>query len=214
MFFTIDMWGPINTVLKINWYFYVRMQLVFASHNKNKVKEISELIPSGIYLLGLSDIDCNDEIDETAITIEGNALIKAKFVYDNYKLNCFADDSGLEAEALNGAPGVYSARYAGEPKNDENNIQKLLRDLNGIENRNAQFKTIISLIIDGKAQQFEGIIKGKITTQKRGSNGFGYDPIFVPDGYDRTFAEMDSETKNKISHRGIAVKKLVEFLNK
>ena len=190
------------------------MQLVFASHNKNKIKEISELIPKSINLLGLSDINCNDEIVETSDTIEGNALIKANFVYENFKINCFADDSGIEVEALNGAPGVYSARYAGEPKNDEKNLQKLLIDLKGNENKNAQFKTVIALVIDGKKQLFEGIIKGKIISEKRGTNGFGYDPIFIPDGYDITFAEMDFETKNKISHRAIAVKKLMEFLNK
>ncbi len=156
------------------------MQLVFASHNKNKIKEISELIPRSINLLSLSDINCHDEIAETADTIEGNALIKARSVYRNFNLNCFADDSGLEVEALNGAPGVYSARYAGEPKNDENNIQKLLQNLRGMENRAAQFKTVIALIMDGEEFQFEGIIKGKIIEEKRGSNGFGYDPVFVP----------------------------------
>jgi XTP/dITP diphosphohydrolase len=188
------------------------MQLVFASHNKNKIKEISELIPASIYLKGLSDIGCNEEIPETADTIEGNAVLKAKFVCDNYHLNCFADDSGLEVEALRGEPGVYSARYAGEPKNDENNIQKLLKNLKAFDNRNAQFKTVIALIMDGKEQLFEGIIKGKISSEKRGKNGFGYDPIFIPDGYDKTFAEMDLSEKNKISHRAIAVKKLIEFL--
>lgn len=189
------------------------MQLVFASHNKNKIKEISELIPASIILKGLSDINCNEDIPETADTIEGNAILKAQYIFNNYHLNCFADDSGLEVEALNGEPGVYSARYAGEPKNDENNIQKLLLKLKGNENRNAQFKTVIALILNGKKYQFEGIIRGKIIDEKRGSHGFGYDPVFIPEGYDRTFAEMEFLEKNRISHRAIAVKKLIEFLN-
>lgn len=188
------------------------MQLICATHNKNKIKEIIELIPSSYNLKSLSDIGCSNEIPETGETMNENALIKAQFVSDNYKVNCFADDSGLEAEALNGAPGVFSARYAGEPKNDLNNIHKLLSELKGKSNRNAQFRTVIALILNRKNYFFEGIIKGKITNEMMGNNGFGYDPVFIPDGYEKTFAQMDLETKNKISHRAIAVQKLVEFL--
>jgi XTP/dITP diphosphohydrolase len=190
------------------------MKLIFATHNKNKIKEVRSLIPQTIELLSLSEIDLNEEIEETATTIEGNASLKAKFIYDHTNINCFADDSGLLVNALNDAPGVYSARYAGEQKNDEDNIQKLLSELNGKENRKAQFKTVMSLVIDGKEFLFEGIINGTIIKEKRGTNGFGYDPVFTPDGYEQTFAEMDFETKNSISHRGIALKKLVDFLNK
>jgi XTP/dITP diphosphohydrolase len=188
------------------------MQLIFATHNKNKLKEVKSQIPKTINLLSLDDINLLDEIEETATTIEGNALLKAHAIYQQTKMNCFADDSGLLVEALNGAPGVYSARYAGEQKNDEDNIQKLLRNLNNESNRNAHFKTVMALIINGKEYLFEGIIQGKITTKKSGANGFGYDPIFMPDGYSETFAKMDSDIKNTISHRGIAFQKLLEFL--
>lgn len=190
------------------------MDLVFASSNKNKVKEIRELIPPSINLLGLSDINCNQDIPETAATIEGNALLKARFVLQQYKLSCFADDSGLEVEVLDGAPGVYSARYAGEEKNDLNNIKKLLNELSGKQNRSAQFKTVIALLWEGREYCFEGIVKGKITEAPRGEKGFGYDPVFVPDGYNRTFAEMELSEKNRISHRAKAVKQLIEFLEK
>lgn len=190
------------------------MKLIFATHNKNKIKEVRSLIPQTIELLSLSDIDINEEIEETASTIEGNASLKAKSIYNQTNINCFADDSGLLVDTLNGAPGVYSARYAGEQKNDDDNIQKLLSELNGKENHKAHFKTVMALIIDGKEFLFEGIINGTIIKEKRGTNGFGYDPVFMADGYSQTFAEMDLETKNSISHRGIALKKLVEFLNK
>ena len=190
------------------------MQLIFATHNKNKIKEISELIPSSYNLCGLSDIGCVEEIPETGQTLHENALLKAQFVYDKYNLNCFADDSGLEVETLNSAPGVYSARYAGQPQNDSNNIKKLLQELNAKSNRAAQFKTVIDLILNGKNYFFEGYIKGQIAFEIQGKNGFGYDPVFIPDGYSQTFAQMDFETKNKISHRAIAIKKLIEFLNK
>lgn len=188
------------------------MQLIFATHNKNKIKEVKSLIPKTIDLLSLDDINLLTEIEETASTLEGNALLKAKTIYEKTGTNCFADDSGLLVEALNGAPGVHSARYAGEQKNDEDNIQKLLQNLNSESNRKAHFKTVMALIIDGKDYLFEGIIHGKIITEKIGTNGFGYDPIFRPDGYTETFAQLNSETKNAISHRGIALQKLLEFL--
>lgn len=190
------------------------MKLIFATHNKNKIKEVKSLIPETIELLSLSEIDINEEIEETASTIEGNASLKVKSIYDQTNINCFADDSGLLVDALNGAPGVYSARYAGEQKNDGDNIEKLLIELTEKENRKAHFKTVMALIIDGKEFLFEGVINGTIIKEKRGTNGFGYDPVFMPDGHLQTFAEMDFETKNSISHRGIALKKLVEFLNK
>ena len=189
------------------------MKLIFASHNKNKVKEVKSLIPKTIDLLSLDDINFINEIEETESTIEGNALLKAKTIYKQTGTNCFADDSGLLVESLDGAPGVYSARYAGDQKNDEENMQKLLLNLSQKTNRNAHFKTVIALIIDGKEYLFEGIINGKIISEKLGNDGFGYDPIFIPDGYSETFAQMSSEIKNAISHRGIAVQKLVTFLN-
>ena len=169
-------------------------------------------MPSSIELLSLDEISFNDEIEETADTIEGNALLKAKTIFEKTGINCFADDSGLLIDALNGAPGVYSARYAGEQKNDQDNMQKLLHELNGKPNRNAHFKTVMALIIDEQEYLFEGKIEGKIITEKLGTNGFGYDPIFVPDGYNETFAQLDSETKNKISHRARALQKMLEFL--
>jgi len=188
------------------------MKLIFATHNKNKLKEVKSLMPSSIELLSLDEISFNDEIEETADTIEGNALLKAKTIFEKTGINCFADDSGLLVDVLNGAPGVYSARYAGEQKNDEDNMQKLLHELNDKPNRNAHFKTVMALLIDGKEHSFEGKIEGKIITEKQGTNGFGYDPIFVPDGYNETFAQLDSETKNKISHRARALQKMLEFL--
>jgi XTP/dITP diphosphohydrolase len=190
------------------------MNLVFATANNNKVNEIQELVPSDLQLLSLKDINCLEEIPETQATIEGNASQKAFYVYNNYHFNCFADDTGLEVEALDGKPGVLSARYAGESKNADDNMNKLLKELHGISNRNARFKTIISLIIDGKEIQFEGIVNGSIIDDKRGTKGFGYDSIFVPNGYDITFAEMDLSEKNKISHRALAVGKLVELSSK
>lgn len=189
------------------------MKLIFATHNKNKLKEVKSLVPSSIELLSLDEINFNDDIEETADTIEGNAILKAKTIYEKTGINCFADDSGLLVDALNGAPGVYSARYAGEQKNDQDNMQKLLHELNDKPNRNAHFKTAMALIIDGKDYLFKGKIEGKIITEKLGTNGFGYDPIFVPDGYHETFAQLDSETKNKISHRARALGKLLEFIH-
>ena len=188
-------------------------KLIFATHNKNKLKEVRSLIPSSIELLSLDDINLLEEIEETAATIEGNAILKAQTIYNQTGINCFADDSGLLVDALNGAPGVYSARYAGEHKNDSDNLEKLLNELGKNDNRNAHFKTVMALIIDGKEYLFEGIINGTITTQKSGANGFGYDPIFLLIGYTETFAEMSSEIKNVISHRAKAMKQLVEFVN-
>lgn len=188
------------------------MKLVFATNNQNKLKEISEIIGNKFEILNLKDINCTDEIPENQLTIEGNASQKSFYIYKKYNVNCFADDTGLEVEALNNAPGVFSARYAGENATYNDNVEKLLTELKGVENRKAKFKTVISLVIEGKEIQFEGIIKGKILTEKFGNSGFGYDPIFLPDGYQETFAEMSAEQKNEISHRGIAVKKLVEYL--
>ena len=188
------------------------MQLVFASNNKNKIKEIQLLVPSSIQIVSLEDIGCFVEIPETADTIEGNAILKANYVTATYGYNCFADDTGLEVSALNGEPGVYSARYAGEQKDANDNMAKLLENLNAKTNRSAQFKTVIALNIDGNQTLFTGIIKGKIIEEKIGKNGFGYDPIFVAEGYTKTFAELTLEEKSRISHRGLAVQQLVAFL--
>jgi XTP/dITP diphosphohydrolase len=189
------------------------MELIFATHNKNKVIEVKSLINQNINLLNLSDINFTDDINETATTLEGNALLKAQTIFKKTNLNCFADDSGLLVDALNGEPGVYSARYAGEKKNDKENIIKVLRNLHGIENRKAQFKTVLALIINGNEYLFEGIMLGKITHEKMGTNGFGYDPIFMPHGYSKTFAELTLEEKSKISHRALALNKMIKFIN-
>ncbi len=188
------------------------MQLIFATHNKNKVLEVKNLIPQGLELIGLSDAGFHDEIPETEETLEGNALLKARTIYQKTGVNCFADDSGLEVDALNGAPGVYSARYAGEQKNDVQNMEKLLAALGDTAHRDAQFRTVIALLMDGKEYLFEGIIRGSIGTAKRGLNGFGYDPLFIPEGHTQTFAEMDLAAKNAMSHRAIATRKLMAFL--
>ena len=191
----------------------MKKKLVFATNNDHKLDEISSILGEKVELLSLKDIHCHVDIPETADTLEGNAMLKAEYIYKNYGLDCFADDTGLEVEALNGAPGVYSARYAGgEEHNAEANMQKLLQNMQGVQNRKAQFRTAICLILDGKKHLFEGIVKGEIIKEKRGSSGFGYDPIFVPEGYTKTFAEMGNETKNKISHRALAVEKLCRFL--
>jgi XTP/dITP diphosphohydrolase len=189
------------------------MQLVFATGNRNKVAEIQKLIGNKIKLLGLKDINCAADLPETSDSFKGNALQKAQYISDHYSLDCFADDSGLEVEALNGAPGVDSAYYAGPQKNDADNLQKLLNDLSGTLNRKACFRTVIALILEGKAYFFEGLISGKITLQPFGNGGFGYDPVFMPDGFDKTFAQMTMEEKNQISHRAIATQKLIQFLN-
>ena len=190
------------------------MELVFASNNPNKVKEIQLLLPSTIKLLSLSDIGCLEDIPETADTIEGNAIQKAQYVTEKFGLACFADDTGLEVESLSDEPGVYSARYAGPQRNAEDNMQKLLQNLENKSNRNAQFKTVICLHKNGEQFLFEGVVKGTIITEKRGHEGFGYDPIFQPFGYEETFAQMPLALKAKMSHRGIAVAKLIEFLTK
>lgn len=189
------------------------MKLVFASNNKNKIKEIQLLLPSTIEILSLEDIKCFEEIAETADTIEGNAILKANYVLEKYGYDCFADDSGLEVELLNGEPGVYSARYAGEQKNDNDNIDKLLTALKNETNRKANFKTVIALNLNGNQYLFTGKINGEITLNKKGTKGFGYDPIFQPNGYSKTFAEFEAIEKATISHRGIAVKQLIEHLN-
>ena len=190
------------------------MKLVFASNNKNKIKEIQLLVPASIEIVSLEDIGCTEDIPETADTIEGNAILKANYVTEKYGYDCFADDTGLEVEVLNGVPGVYSARYAGEQKDANDNMDKLLSELKDKSNRKANFKTVIALNLNGKQNLFTGIINGKIIEEKIGTNGFGYDPIFVADGYEKTFAELTMEEKSTISHRGIAVKELILFLQK
>jgi len=188
------------------------MKLVFASNNKNKIAEIQQQVGSRFEIVSLEDIGCLVDIPETAETIEGNAILKANYVTENFGLPCFADDTGLEIEALNNEPGVYSARYAGEQKNPEDNMSLVLQKLAAQANRKAQFKTIITLNINGEQHLFEGIVKGEITTEKSGNQGFGYDPIFQPEGFSTTFAEMTMAQKSVISHRGIAVQKLINFL--
>ncbi len=186
--------------------------LCFATNNKNKTHEIKALLGPFFVLQNLSDIGCIEELPETQPTIEGNALQKAQYVFDRYGVSCFADDTGLEVEALNGEPGVFSARYAGAQRNDTDNMQLVLNRLQDKTNRRARFKTVIALIDQGMVTTFEGIVPGIIAEAPRGTKGFGYDPVFVPDGYDKTFAEMELEQKNLISHRAVAVKKLVNFL--
>lgn len=188
------------------------MKLVFATNNKHKLEEVCSILGNKIEILSLSDINCFDEIDETAETLEGNALIKARYIYNKYNVNCFADDTGLEVESLGGEPGVYSARYAGEQNDSQANMNKLLQNLTGKKNRNAQFRTVIALIINGEEKLLNGIVKGTITEEKQGDSGFGYDPIFIPEGFSMSFAQMSSEEKNSISHRYRATKKLCEYL--
>ena len=188
------------------------MKLVFATANQNKAKEIQSLIPASVEILSLNDINCSEEIPETQDTIEGNAAQKAFYVFEKYKHNCFADDTGLEIEGLDGKPGVLSARYAGEAKNANDNMDKVLSEMKGMINRKARFKTVISLVINGKELQFEGVVNGTILSEKRGGSGFGYDPIFLSDGSDKSFAEIELSEKNKVSHRARAVNKLVEYL--
>ena len=198
------------------------MRIVFATNNQHKLSEIRSILGESIEVLSLKDIGCDVDIPETGTTLEENALQKAQYVYDHYHIDCFADDTGLEVEALNGAPGVYSARYASlestadQPvsHDSEANMARLLRELGENNNRRARFRTVIALIQQGQVHEFEGIVNGEIIRERRGGEGFGYDPIFQPDGYEETFAEMPMEIKNKISHRGRAVQKLVEFLNK
>jgi len=188
------------------------MKIVFASNNQNKIIEIQSMLPDSIQILSLESIGCFEEIPETSDTIEGNAILKANYVTQNYGFDCFADDTGLEVEALNGEPGVYSARYAGEQRNADENMDKLLTELTDKTNRSAQFKTVIALNLNGKQHLFTGIASGEIIKNKIGTGGFGYDPIFKPTGYEETFAQITLDVKNEISHRGKATKKLLEFL--
>ena len=189
-------------------------KLVFATNNAHKLEEIRAILGDEIEILSLKDIHCDADIPETADTLEGNAALKAEYVYRNYGMDCFADDTGLEVEALGGAPGVYSARYAGSSHDSEANMKKLLAELNGVTNRKAQFRTAICLIEKGEKHLFEGIVKGAIIEARRGKSGFGYDPVFVPEGYAETFAEMGNDEKNKISHRARAVQQLCAYLNR
>ena len=192
----------------------MKKKFVFATNNAHKLEEVTAILGNKIELLSMKDINCHADIPETADSLEGNALLKARYIFENYQLDCFADDTGLEVEALNGAPGVYSARYAGDAHNSEANMKKLLQDMEGIENRKAQFRTVFALIINGKEHLFEGIVKGEITKHRHGTSGFGYDPVFIPEGYTQTYAEMGNELKNKISHRALATNKLCNFLSK
>ncbi len=188
------------------------MKLVFATNNLNKLKEVKKMLPNSIELLSLKDINCFDKIEETEITLEGNAQLKANYITNKFGYNCFADDTGLEVESLNGKPGVFSARFAGEPSNSEKNMQKLLSELKNKSNRKAQFRTALALNIQKNKFLFEGICLGEILKEKQGNKGFGYDPVFKPKGFDKSFAEMNAKEKNSISHRGIAIQKLIQFL--
>ena len=191
------------------------MKIVFATNNQHKLSEIRQILGDRVEVLSLKDINCDVDIPETGTTLEANALQKAQYIYDHYQMNVFADDTGLEVDALHGAPGVYSARYAGgEGHDSEANMAKLLRELGENNNRRARFRTVIALIIQGQVHEFEGIVDGEIIRERRGGEGFGYDPIFQPEGYDKTFAELGVEVKNQISHRARATQKLVEFLQK
>ncbi|MDR1022436.1 MAG: non-canonical purine NTP diphosphatase [Prevotellaceae bacterium] len=189
------------------------MNLIFATNNLHKLEEVSTMLSKNIVLSSLKQRGITEDIPEEQPTLEGNALQKSRYIHERLHENCFADDTGLEVEALNGAPGVYSARYAGQAKDMQDNMEKLLREMEGISNRNARFRTVIALILDGKEYLFEGEVKGEIMRKKAGCKGFGYDPVFRPSGYDITFAEMDLNEKNRISHRGEAVRRLVNFLN-
>ena len=193
----------------------MKRKLVFATNNAHKLEEVAAILGDQVELLSLNDIGCQTDIPETAETLEGNALLKSSYIYKNYHLDCFADDTGLEVESLGGAPGVYSARYAdGQGHDSQANMNKLLKEMEEKNDRKAQFRTIISLIEKGEERQFEGIVKGQITREKRGESGFGYDPIFQPDGYETTFAELGSDIKNRISHRARAVAALCDYLRK
>lgn len=187
-------------------------KLVFATNNSHKLHEIKEMLDNSFELLSLNEIGCSDDIPETGETLEANASQKSFYIWDRFHFDCFADDTGLEIEALNNEPGVYSARYAGDAKCAEANVAKVLEKMQDLKNRKARFRCVISLIISGEEMQFEGIVNGKIISERRGTTGFGYDPIFVPDGYNHTFAEMSAEEKNRISYRGNAFAKLVQYL--
>jgi XTP/dITP diphosphohydrolase len=188
------------------------MQLVFATHNPGKLQEVREILAPKYEVLGLTDLNDHEEIIEDADTLEGNAIIKAETVWKRHGMNCFSDDTGLEIAALNGAPGVYSARYAGPQKNSEDNMVKVLHELKDKNDRSAQFRTVMALQWNGKTELFEGIVKGQIAEERSGSKGFGYDPVFIPEGYNISFAEMDAQLKNSMSHRGRAMEKLIKFL--
>jgi XTP/dITP diphosphohydrolase len=190
------------------------MALIFATANPHKIREVNALLDDSLEILGLEDIGCREDIPETQPTIQGNAIQKAQYVHDNYQVDCFAEDTGLEIDALNGEPGVYTARFAGPTKDPEANMALALKRLEGVEDRGAQFRTVVALILDGELHTFEGIARGTIREAKAGDGGFGYDPIFQPDGYDQTFAELPQSVKNQISHRGKAVKQLIDFLRR
>ncbi|WP_194776713.1 non-canonical purine NTP diphosphatase [Pararhodonellum marinum] len=190
------------------------MKICFATNNKKKIEEVVAELGSSLTILSLADIGCTEELPETGATLEANALEKAQYVKDKYGIDCFADDTGLEVYALGGAPGVYSGRFAGEPRSDQRNMDLLLKKLDGLTERKARFKTVFSLILGSNHYSFEGIAEGEITTERSGEGGFGYDPIFKPNGMDKTFAELSMQEKNEISHRGMAVRKLIYFLSK
>jgi len=190
------------------------MDLVFATHNVNKLKEVSLLLPKDIRLISLEDLGCHEEIPETGTTLEANAQLKADYITHRYRISCFADDTGLIIDAMNGAPGVHSARFAGEEKDSKKNIEKVLFKLENITSRTARFKTVIALNLNKERILFEGVVEGTITKEKKGAEGFGYDPIFIPIGYDQTFAQLPIEIKNEISHRGKALQKLIAYLSK
>lgn len=189
------------------------MKICFATNNKKKIEEVKAALGPGFQLVSLQEIGCDKELPETGDTLDHNAFQKARYVKEHFGVDCFADDTGLEVEALEGAPGVYSGRFAGEPRSDERNIDLLLEKMEGKPNRKARFRTVIALILEGKEYQFEGIAEGEILKERVGEKGFGYDPVFQPEGFDKTFAELSLEEKNEISHRGKAVKALIEFLN-
>ena len=194
----------------------MKMDLIFATHNRHKVSEVQAMLPAGIHVRSLSDLGCDEDIPETADTLQGNALQKAQFVHERYNCNCFADDTGLEIDALDGRPGVYSARYAGEGCSFDDNVRKVLAELENVPlaQRTARFRTVVALILDGRTYFFEGKVEGFMTLERHGVEGFGYDPIFLPEGYGQTFAEMDASEKNRISHRGRAMAQMVGFLER
>ena len=194
----------------------MKMDLIFATHNRHKVSEVQAMLPAGIHVRSLSDLGCDEDIPETADTLQGNALQKVQFVHERYNCNCFADDTGLELDALDGRPGVYSARYAGEGCSFDDNVRKVLAELENVplEQRTARFRTVVALVLDGRTYFFEGKVEGLMTLERHGVEGFGYDPIFLPEGYGQTFAEMDASEKNRISHRGRAMAQMVGFLER
>lgn len=189
------------------------INLIFATSNQNKVLEIQKILPKRFEIKSMKDLNYFEDVPENENTIEGNAIFKAKYIYEKFNINVFADDTGLEVEALNGEPGVHSARYAGTTRNSEKNIKKLLKNLKNVKNRNARFKTVIALLIDNKLHTFSGIVEGYILDSPMGNNGFGYDPIFCPNGFDKSFAELTLKEKNLISHRSLAMKKLIDFIS-